>query len=161
MNTRQKVATLAALLAFGLGVSAAFADVPRPECDESDPASLCQGNIAVLVFVDRVEQGGGGFFNRGSDSPLPGARITLVMPDGRWVQQITGDTGLLSFPSVEFLPGDEASIEVEYPGWYRDAALVPCLNSPPRRQITRESFGALGSLQVVFCTRQYLPQPTD
>lgn len=161
MNKRPRVAALAALLAFVLGVSAAFADVPRPECNESDPASLCHGNIAVLVFVDRVEQSSGGFFNSGSDSPLPGARITLVTPDGRWVQETTGNTGLLSFPGLAFLPGDEASIEVEYPAWYRDAALVPCPSSPPRRQITRESFGALGSLQVVFCARQYLPQPTD
>lgn len=143
------------------GSLTAFAESPRPECDRSDSNSLCQANITVFTFVDRVASGGGGaYYDSGVDSPLEGARITFVMPDGSRLQRVTGRTGLLNFPDIDFLPGDEAFLEIEYPVRYRDAGLVPCRSSPVRRRLTAESFGSFGSKQVVFCAEQYLPIPT-
>jgi hypothetical protein len=160
MKIRWVTACVAALAVLALGSLTVFAESPRPECDRTDSASLCQANITIFVFVDRVTSGGGAFYESGVDSPLEGARITFVMPDGSRQQEVTGRTGLLSFPDVNFLPGDEAFIEVEYPARYRDAALVPCRSSPVRRRITHDAFGSFGSTQVVFCARQYLSTPT-
>lgn len=142
MNKRRRITVLVAALALSLlSFSTASADTSRPECDRSDPSHLCQASVTVFVFVDRVEQGGsGGFYNNGTDLPLPDARITFVMPDGSREQRVTTLTGLLSFPSLDFLSGDEAIIEIEYPALYRDAALLPCPGSPPRRRITGASF---------------------
>ena len=158
MKRRWIIACAAVLVALMVGSLTASADSSRPECDGNDADSLCQANITVFVFVDRVGSGGGGsFYDSGIDYPVEGARITFVMPDGSRTWQVTGRTGLLSFPNVDFLPGDEAFLEVEYPARYRGAALVPCPSSPVRRRITHESFGSLGSTQVVFCAKQYLP----
>lgn len=163
MNRRRRIAAIAtALVVLAVGVSAVSADTPRPQCDRNDTASLCQANITVFVFVDTAGNGQcDAFYNSGVDDPLAGARITFVMPDGSRVQTVTGQTGLLSFPSVDFLPDDEAFIEIEYPDRYRGAGLVPCPSSPARRRITRDSFGAFGSTQIVFRAGQYLPWATD
>ncbi len=159
MSTKRQTTVLATVLAMlMLGLSPAFAEEPRPQCKRSDPESVCMGNITVFVFVDRVENSGSnGFFNSGLDFPLPDARVTFVMPDGSRVQAITGRAGLLNFPGVDFLPGDEALIEIEYPAQYRDTPLVPCPTSPTRRRITHDSFGSMRSTQIVFCAQQYRP----
>lgn len=158
---RRWVTVYAVVLAvLAAGSLTAFADSPRPECDRSDSNSLCQANITIFVFVDRVSSGGA-YYDSGVDSPLYGARITFVMPDGSRLQRVTGRTGLLSFPDIDFLPGDEAFLEIEYPAQYRDAGLVPCRSSPVRRRLTAESFGSFGSTQVVFCAEQYLSVPTE
>lgn len=153
------LATVLALLAVSL--STVSADAPGPACDQSNPNSVCKGNITVFVFVDRVERGGlNVVFNNGADSPLAGARVTLVMPDGTRLQRITGHTGLLNFPGVDLLPEDVVLFEVEFPARYRDTGLVPCPSSPTRKEITPASFGSLRSTRVVFCAWQHLPAAT-
>ena len=161
MNIRKAITAFFTLLALlVLSSLTVLAESPRPECDRSDSNSLCQASITIFVFVDRVSSGGA-YYDSGVDSPLDGARITFVMPDGSRQQRVTGRTGLLNFPDIDFLPGDEAFLEIEYPAQYRDAGLVPCRSSPVRRRLTAESFGSFGSTQVVFCAEQYLPIPTE
>lgn len=159
MNKRKEIAVLAILLILlVISVSAVSADTPRPECDRSDANNLCQANITVFVFVDGLGDGGcDTFYNNGVDVPLEGARITFIMPDGSRTQRVSGHTGLLSFPNVDFLSGEEAFIEVEYPARYRGTGLLPCPGSPVRRRLTRDAFGSFGSTQVVFYARQHLP----
>lgn len=156
--SRKKASTLFAIVLALLmtGVSAVSAESPRPECDRRDGESLCQANITVFVFVDHANGGCDAFYDSGVDAPLEGARLTFVMPDGSRAQRTTGRTGLLSFPSVDFLPGDEAFIEIEYPAQYRGSVLLPCPSSPVRRRLTRDSFGAFGSVEIVFYAGRYL-----
>lgn len=158
VKTAAFVTSLVVLVLTAATVSAAQ---PRPECNRADSGSLCDASITIFTFVDRT---GGDecdtFYNNGIDAPISGARVTFVTPDGRHVQEITGHTGILSFADVDFLPGDEAFITIEYPALYQDMVLVPCRSSPVQRRLTRDSFSSLRSTQVVFCAGRYLPTQT-
>lgn len=159
MTDRVKTAAfVTSLVVFALAVATVSAAEPGLDCDRADSESLCDASITIFTFVDRT--GGDGcdtFYNNGIDVPISGARVTFVTPDGRHVQEITGHTGILSFADVDFLPGDEAFITIEYPALYQEMVLVPCPSSPVQRRLTRDSFSSLRSTQVVFCAGRYLP----
>lgn len=161
MNRRKIMVWAAILAVLVLGMSTVLAEASESECDRSDTSNMCQASISIFVFVDRSGHGEcDTFYNSGIDFPIEGARITFITPNGNRIQRITGHTGLLNLPSVDFSPEDEAFIEIEYPARYRNTALVPCPSSPVRKRITRDSFGPLGSTQVAFCASQYVPRST-
>ncbi len=163
MNRRSRITAFAVALAMlMLGVSVVAADSPRPTCDRGDSSSLCQASITVFTYVDNSGANQcDSFFDSGIDAPLSGARLTFVMPDGSRIQKVSGFTGYLYFTGVDFLPGDEAFLEIEYPAKYRDATLLPCSSSPVRRRITRESFGSFRSAQIHFCAHQHRISPAS
>ncbi len=141
------VAILSGWLAIGTAVRAA-------QCDVGDPEMLCQGNVTVFVYLDRVEpREAGAFFNSGSDLPIAGARISFVLPDGSRLQKITGPSGRQSLSNLILFPGDEMIVEVEYPASFRGVRLQPCSGSQIRRRLSPAAFGPFRSTQVVFCVR--------
>ena len=128
---------------------------PDSACNQYDPNQLCQGLISVFAFVDRVERDRQvAVFSAGSDHPLRGVRITLVLPDGSRKQQSTGESGMLSFQNVSLMAEDDLLVEVEYPATYRGTSLVPCPSSSMRQRITRDMFGSMRSTRLVFCAMQ-------
>lgn len=158
MNRSKVASATVALVLLVLAVIPAVAETPRPACDQNTSNNVCQASITVFAYVDRGrDRGSDAFFDSAIDVPLQGARITFAMPDGRWVQQVTTQTGFISLPNTDFVPGDEAFLEIEYPVEYRGYSLVPCVSSPVRRRVTPEMFGGLGALRIHFCAAPYVP----
>jgi len=137
-------------------------ETPRPPCDPDDPNSVCDATITVFDFVDQVHrQGCDTLFDEGEgDFPLPGSRITFFEPDGGRAEGITDQAGVVQFTGVDFLPGDEAVIDVEHAIRYQGNPIIPCPNSPTRKRITHESFDASRTTLVVFRAKMLLPTPT-
>lgn len=136
-------------------------ETPRPPCDRSDPNSMCNATVTAFAFVDLVYRGGcDTVYNEEADFPLPGARVTLFRPDGSIEQKITAHSGYLVFSNLNFLPGDDARVEIEYPGKYRGSVLVSCPNSPDRKTITAGDFGPLRTMRVHYRTFLVLPTRT-
>ena len=153
----QRMTWVIALAGAVLGWLSLVASSQASACDIRDPETLCRGNVTVFVYLDRVERRpAGAFFNRGTDFPIAGARITFVLPDGSRLQKVTGESGRQSLSNLILFPNDEVIVEVEYPAFYRGARLQACPGSQMRRRLSPADFGPLRSTQVVFCARSSL-----
>jgi hypothetical protein len=93
---------------------------------------VCDGVVVVNVWTDlRCDA----FFNRGTDMPIAGARVTLRLANGETRVAITGYDGIATFASVAVTTDQTATVSVVYPG-----SAPACGNSPSEVTLTPDSF---------------------
>ena len=121
-------------------------ETPRPECDRSDPNSLCQGTIIVRAFLDLQCN----TVYDDIDFPLPDTLVTFVSPTGQRTRRVTNRTGYLSFPNINILPDEEVIVFVEFPVEYRGQVIRPCPHSGDTRRLQPDDFNTSRTARVEF-----------
>lgn len=124
------------------------ATAPPFVCDENNPTSVCNGIIAVRVFLDlRCDR----FFNPGVDVLLTNARVTAHLPGDARRAATTNRFGDLILTGIQLPPGGTVRLVSDRPDgpWWTAASLAACPGGSELR-LRAEDFGPLGIATVNF-----------
>lgn len=114
-------------------------------CDPLDPASVCNGVLAVRAFLDlRCDR----FFNAGVDTPLGGTRVIATLPDGSQRSVVTNRWGETLLTGLNLPPGGRIHLTTDpppAPWWVAEGgqSLTPC-GSSTGIYLAAADFGLLG-----------------